>query len=73
MNNKGIRPVLVRKVSTTETLMRIETGQSVVIPTKDIKTANIRNTAWRLEKRGVASFEVTELGLVNETKVTRLR
>lgn len=72
MKNNTIKPVFVRKISAMDTLLTIERGKTAYIPTSKIKTVTIRSAASRLKDRKVATFEVTEMGLVNETKVTRL-
>ncbi len=72
MEKKKRRPALVRKISITDTLLSLNVGEEIEIDTKDIKTANLRNTASRLEKRGKARFMVSEQGLVNKTRVTRM-
>lgn len=73
MNNQinPIRPVT--KISVPATLLAIKIGETVIIPTRTIKTSSIRAAASRLERAKKAQFIVTEQGLINETQVTRIK
>jgi len=73
MNNQAITAKIVTKISVPGTLMALQVGETVVIPSSKIKVGSIRAAASRLEKKKKARFFVTEQGLVNETQVTRLR
>lgn len=55
---------------TRGTLEAMKKGDVIFISTKDAKTSSIRVAASRIKNM---LFEVTEKGLVNETKVTRLK
>ena len=61
-----------RVVSPTKTLRAMKAGQTVKIPTRQIKTSAIRITATRLKKNGY-SFHVSEEGLKDETLITCLK
>ena len=58
--------------SPTKTLRAMKAGQTIKIPTKQIKTSAIRITATRLKKNGY-SFHVSEEGLKDETLITCLK
>lgn len=73
MNNKGniIKPVT--KISIPATLLAIKPGETVMIPSRMIKSSSVRAAAFRLEQAKKAQFIVTEQGLVGETQVTRIK
>ena len=73
MNNQvnTIKPVT--KISIPATLLAIKPGETVMIPSRTIKTGSIRAAASRLKRAKKAQFIVTEQGFVNETQVTRLK
>lgn len=61
-----------KKLDVIATLLKINKGETVIVKTKDIKPSSIRAAAHRLNCDG-HKFVVTERGLVNEVKVTRLK
>lgn len=73
MEKNITRRKLARVISPKETLMTLGVGESITISTRHIKTSTIRMAASRIEAKGIAKFEVTESGLINETKVTRIK
>jgi len=73
MDNQTNNVEFVKKISVPDTLLSIEVGKTVRIPTNIIKTSAIRTAAVRLQKKRKAKFFVTEQGLINETQVTRLK
>ena len=74
-NNSLREPTFVSKtfISPSETLKNMKIGETVIIPSKKIKPGIVRSTAQQLKRRSGLEFEVTEAGLVNEVKVTRLK
>lgn len=64
---------IVRIISPKQTLLSIDVGETVVIPTRKIKSDSLRVTALRLNQRNEYHFVVSTEGLVNETRVTRLK
>ncbi|WP_332457484.1 hypothetical protein [Petrimonas sp.] len=63
---------LVAKFSATATMRCMKVGELNMIPTRDIKLGAIKKAKDRLKKFGF-EFYVSEAGLVNETKVIRLK
>lgn len=67
-------PQLVRKISVRDTLLNLKIGDKpTLMPTRLIREGTIRTAANRLKKDGIANFEVSAEGLVNEVKITRLK
>lgn len=73
MNKLNNRVKVVTKISTSETLLTLQVGVPVTIPNRTITTGAIRTAASRLDKAKKARFLISTDGLVNETKVIRLR
>lgn len=73
MNNQANTIKPVTKISIPDTLLGLKVGETVMIPTRTIKSSSVRAAASRLKKTKKAQFIVTEQDLVNEIKVTRLR
>lgn len=73
MEKELTAPTIIRKISVRDTLLNIDVGDFTIINTRHIKAGNLRSTASRLESAGIARFEVSEKGLVNQVKVTRLK
>ncbi|MDH6304647.1 hypothetical protein M2459_001383 [Parabacteroides sp. PF5-5] len=63
---------LITKVDVKGTLLNIKPGESVIFKTKDIKANNIRSIARYLNQEGYL-FKPTEVGLIDEMKVTRIK
>jgi hypothetical protein len=63
---------LVERIDVRGTLLSIPVGQSRHIPVTMIKAASIRSAVRILRKEGY-SFDVTEKGLMETTKVTRIK
>lgn len=62
---------IAKKVSATETLKRMEVGQTLVISERSIRYAVLYVTAQRLHKRTDMRFVVSMSGIVAGTRVTR--
>jgi len=73
MNNQANTIKPVTKISIPDTLLGLKVGETVIIPTRTINSSSVRAAASRLMKIKKAQFIVTEQGLVNEIKVTRLK
>lgn len=73
MKKSSHRPNFIRKVSPKETLLSMEVGDTIIIPTRIIKTPAVRMAASRIESSKAGKFYITEQGMVNETQVTRLK
>ncbi len=67
------KPRLVRRVSPRDTLLSMYVGETIRIPTREVKTPAVRTAAHRIEKKREGKFYVTEQGLIDETQVTRLK
>jgi hypothetical protein len=72
MNNQGITERIAKKISVSDTLMSLKVGETIVIPTRVVRTGSLHVAASRLEKRKEGKFYVTVKGLVDETRVVRL-
>ena len=59
----------VKKVDVKGTLELLEVGQEVYILFKDAKPSTLRTTSMRLKDK---KFEVSELGLMDRTRVIRI-
>lgn len=55
---------------TKGTLLSMEVGDSMLISSRDAKISALRTAAGRIHDR---KYSITEMGLVNETRVTRLK
>ena len=55
------------------TLLGMNIGETVIIPTRHIQTPAIRTAATRMEQKKEGRFVITTQGLVNETQVTRIK
>ncbi|WP_286844504.1 hypothetical protein, partial [Proteiniphilum sp. UBA5346] len=66
-----IKPVT--KISIPDTLLSLKVGETVMISARTINSSSVRAAASRLKKIKKAQFIVTEQGLINEIKVTRLK
>ncbi len=73
MNNQANTIKPVTKISIPDTLLSLKIGETVMIPVRTIKSSSVRAAASRLKKIKKAQFIVTEQGLINEIKVTRLK
>lgn len=73
MKKSTNKPKFIKRISPKETLMSMEVGDTVIIPTKNIKTPAIRMAALRIEQKKDGKFYITEQGMINETQVTRLK
>lgn len=63
----------VKKISVPDTLMTINVGQTILVPTEVIRTVSLRAAARRLEQKKKGRFIVTVDGLVNQTQITRIK
>ena len=66
-------PKYIRDISPKKTLLTMQVGETVVIPTRLVQSGTLRVVASRLQKRREGRFIVTTEGLVNKTQVTRLK
>ena len=73
MEKCSYKPNFARDISPKKTLLNMKVGETIIIPTKDIKSPAVRMAASRIEKRREGKFFVTEQGMINETRVTRLK
>jgi len=73
MKKSSYKPNFAIAISPKKTLLNMKIGETIIIPTKDIKSPTVRMAASRIEKRKEGKFFVTEQGMVNETRVTRLK
>lgn len=73
MKKSSYTPNFAIDISPKKTLLNMRVGETIIIPTKDIKSPTVRMAASRIEKRKEGKFFVTEQGMVNETRVTRLK
>lgn len=72
MYNIKTKPAkMVSKISPQETLKNLTVNEPVLIPSNKIKPSVVRATAKQLRSQGYV-FDVTEAGLINETRVTRI-
>lgn len=70
MSNKVLKLKKKLVPDTQGTLQSMKKGDVLIVNIKDAKTQNIRTAASRIKNM---VFEVTEKGLVSETKVTRIK
>ena len=70
MSNKVLKLRKKLVPDTQGTLQSMKRGDVLIVNIKDAKTQNIRTAASRIKNM---VFEITEKGLVNETKVTRIK
>lgn len=73
MNNQANTIKPVTKISIPDTLLSLKVGETVMISARTINSSSVRAAASRLKKIKKAHFIVTEQGLINEIKVTRLK
>lgn len=73
MNNQTNTINPVTKISIPDTLLSLKVGETVMISARTINSSSVRAAASRLKKIKKAQFIVTEQGLINEIKVTRLK
>ncbi len=73
MNNQANTIKPVTKISIPDTLLSLKVGETVMISARTINSSSVRAAASRLKKIKKAQFIVTEQGLINEIKVTRLK
>ena len=73
MNNQANTIKPVTKISIPDTLLSLKVGETVMISARTINSSSVRASASRLKKIKKAQFIVTEQGLINEIKVTRLK
>ena len=73
MNNQANTIEPVTKISIPDTLLSLKVGETVMISARTINSSSVRAAASRLKKIKKAQFIVTEQGLINEIKVTRLK
>lgn len=62
---------LVKKISPTETLMRMNVGETALFRDTDVRYTTIYPSVKRIEKKTNMRFIVTIKGVVGGTKVTR--
>jgi len=60
---------IIRKVSITATLNGMQIGDTIELKFKEAKPGAIRTT---ISRHKTMTFKVTEAGLVDSTKITRL-
>lgn len=70
MSNKVLKLRKKLVPDTQGTLQSMKKGDVLIVNIKDAKTQNIRTAASRIKNM---VFEITEKGLVSETKVTRIK
>jgi UDP-N-acetylenolpyruvoylglucosamine reductase len=70
MSNKVLKLRKKLVPDTQGTLQSMNKGDVLIVNIKDAKTQNIRTAASRIKNM---VFEITEKGLVSETKVTRIK
>ncbi len=70
MSNKVLKLKKKLVPDTQGTLQSMKKGDVLIVNIKDAKTQNIRTAASRIKNM---VFEITEKGLVSETKVTRIK
>lgn len=63
---------IIKPVTLLDQLRKIGVGEQVNISTMEYKTRSVRNAADILKKEGLV-FAVSEKGLRNSTRVTRLQ
>ncbi|CAK7067479.1 MAG: hypothetical protein PETM_02953 [Petrimonas sp.] len=73
MNNQANTIKPVTKISIPDTLLSLKVGETVMISARTINSSSVRASASRLKKIKKAQFIVTEQGLINEIKITRLK
>lgn len=73
MNNQANTIKPVTKISIPDTLLSLKVGETVMISARTINSSSVRAAASRLKKIKKAQFIVTEQGLINEIKLTRLK
>ncbi|KAF5081407.1 hypothetical protein DSECCO2_110470 [anaerobic digester metagenome] len=73
MNNQANTIKPVTKISIPDTLLSLKVGETVMISARTINSSSVRAAASRLKKIKKAQFIVTEQGLINEIKITRLK
>ena len=73
MNNQANTIKPVTKISIPDTLLSLKVGETVMISARTINSSSVRAAASRLKKIKKAQFIVTEQGLINEIKVSRLK
>lgn len=61
----------VTKKSLKETIRRLPIGGSMIIKSKDFKYASVRTVKYQLRREGI-EIAVTEKGMIDQCKVTRL-
>lgn len=70
MSNKVLKLRKKLVPDTQGTLQSMNKGDVLIVNIRDAKTQNIRTAASRIKNM---VFEITEKGMVDETKVTRLK
>lgn len=73
MNNQANTIKPVTKISIPDTLLSLKVGETVMISARTINSSSVRAAVSRLKKIKKAQFIVTEQGLINEIKITRLK
>ncbi|GHT05335.1 hypothetical protein FACS189440_01090 [Bacteroidia bacterium] len=61
-----------RKIRVREKFLSIPAGNSILFKTKEIKSGSARAAMSSLNNEGYL-FEVTEKGLIDEIKITRIK
>lgn len=65
------QPNFITKKSLMATLRALPVGKPVVIKEKDFRYSSLRTARYVLRKEGIM-LEVSQKGMIGETKVTRL-
>lgn len=70
MNTKQLKFLTKRVPDTRGTLLQMRIGDSMLISSRDAKISAVRTAAGRLKGR---KFSITEDGMINECRVTRIK
>lgn len=62
---------LVKKISPTETLIRMNVGETALFRENDVRYTTVYPSVKRVEKKTNMRFTITIKGIVGGTKVTR--
>lgn len=72
MHMENIQKGFATVPSLTETFRRMKPGSWIIVKNKDYKISSGRSAKHRLVKEGIF-IEISENGMVNEWKATRIR
>jgi len=70
MSQEATKAKIISKPSLAETLRSLTIGKPSRIKSNQFKTNSVRNTISRLKKKGF-EFDATDVGILDEFKVTR--